>query len=78
MHSSIINLAISSAYSFLSISVPFARPQKPSLLLCACLQKALAPTVSLGGYFNLFSSSSATTIRFSLYLLRTVFNLLKF
>ena len=58
-HSSTISLATFSANSFFSCSVPLTFPQNPSLLLWACLVNALAPTVNFGGFFSLFSSSSA-------------------
>lgn len=51
-------MAILFAYSFFSVSVPLFLPQNPSLLRCACLHNALAPTVSLEGFFSLLSSSS--------------------
>ena len=57
------------ACSFFSDSLPRDSPQKPSLLLGACLHSARAPTDSSGGFIFLFVvGCSYTSI--------TVFNLL--
>ena len=59
-HSLKIRTAIFYAFSFLIVSVPVGYPQYPSLLLCECLSKALAPTVSLDMLFRRCASSTLT------------------
>ena len=68
-HLSRIKSAFSLACSFFYSSVPLGSPQKPSLLRCACLQSALAPTESLDGTILVALSISSGE--------RTVWGLLK-
>ena len=59
-HSLKIRMATFYAFWFFIISVPVDYPQYPSLLLCECLSRARAPTVSLDMLFRRYASSTLT------------------
>ena len=59
-HSLKIRIATFYAFWFFIISVPVGYPQYPSLLLCECLSRARAPTVSLDMLFKRYASSTLT------------------